>query len=987
MVRKGCAGQFNSWRTAVAKVIRKMNAPHKTFAGLALTAAVTLLVGYFRLVPILATDLPSIAFDPHNGDELGIQEMRVIGPFPLATDSLPTSINTSTMFGSGSHGKSGLDVDYLGDVFHRPETMVAIGDLMGIGAPNSIAGFVSRNVSTVYGPLHEKLYIDFKSLFSQSGYVPPKDALPGASVRELNTDLATAYAALQIESSADADAVLLAGADDAVRIWINTSLVFENQSIGPPPCENPHMQVIHLKKGANLVLAKVFNTGASWGLTLRLTTLQGARSRLARNATGKVLTTRVLTDGMPVKLSALAHRLYSEGQEVDAQLLNGRQQVTSTAKCAPGIYTAHLRSASEEARDTVYCGPNLAALPAFYEAFMGTANGIHDQDRINAEAVLYRLRHLLKPEHRKESDPGWQDKIISIIGECEHIFMALRKGRNVSQDTVGRHLRGFRSAVDGSVQHYMVYAPRQYKRIGKGVPLVVRMPYVTKPARHFLESYHVANTDLITPLEHSADRHGYVVVWPNGRSGTSVGHPVGIKDVFETIEAVKSDYDIADDRIYLLGGCSGGLEALTLASHYPARFAAIAVTSPIYHRENSSLEERLSLSSPETERAAAIWNSHNSADMYIRNLSNIPVLIVHEEAHRHAPIEPSFRYVQTARGIGNPVTMETINFGDNTVCPIRSPIARAFDFFRGKRVSHRPDRLSLGTSQMKYGDSQWLTIGEKLRDESPAKIEGKIITSNQLQIKTQNVKSYTIRFEVLGGHPQDWQIESNGVRLSPNAEVVTVDGAPSGKIGTRKVALREGPIVDAFASSFVIVPGTLGGLAERSATDTVVQQLRQQWKTTYYAELPVKADYQITAADRDNTNLILIGNEHTNQILRRLHEALTVHTDVKGVTLGGTRFAGNAIGFSLIKPNPENRFRYIVVIGANEMSQMRIPLKRPWLEAVYDYVVWSNQGSSVPPYVVDAGYFDSEWTRLTSVSTMRMPSSEVVSTSVSESAR
>jgi len=206
---------------------------------------------------------------------------------------------------------------------------------------------------------------------------------------------------------------------------------------------------------------------------------------------------------------------------------------------------------------------------------------------------------------------------------------------------------------------------------------------------------------------------------------------------------------------------------------------------------------------------------------------------------------------------------------------------------------------------MKYGDSQWLTIGEKLRDESPAKIEGKIITSNQLQIKTQNVKSYTIRFEVLGGHPQDWQIESNGVRLSPNAEVVTVDGAPSGKIGTRKVALREGPIVDAFASSFVIVPGTLGGLAERSATDTVVQQLRQQWKTTYYAELPVKADYQITAADRDNTNLILIGNEHTNQILRRLHEALTVHTDVKGVTLGGTRFAGNAIGFSLIKPNPE----------------------------------------------------------------------------------
>ena len=925
--------------------------------------------------------LPTQPITADSNAELGMSKFRVIGPFPLANDQLPASKDTPTVFGAVGKPATGLTVDYLANYFGVNEAGLTEPAVRTLSSPDRAlpAGFVNQEVQTIYGPMHDPLYLDLRELFRTSGYIAPA-APAGNTARESPTDFATAYAVCQILSPKAQEVVLLLGVDNAAKVWINNALAFESSDLAPTASdERLHMAVVNFRKGPNLVVAKAYNVHSGWALTLRFMGTERVRKLLQTNAEGRILTRRVLIHGQPAILTALAQALYPASSHPRLQFSDSAGRIAFSTgseassapfwQCVPGIYRATLISDSGTADEQVYCGPDPNLMLRRYQSRAERVRKTKDVISINTQAIIHRLTHLLKPENRKDEDPGWQSKIVYTVSECEQVIGDMERRKPAFRDVIGRHLRGYRSRIDGQVQHYMVYAPKNYSRTHRPIPLVVRVPYPTLPSRPFLESWHVADSDIIGLFQTLADQYGFAVLWANGRnarSTTSVGFPVGTTDIFEAIAAVQADYSIDDDRIYLTGDCQGGLEALGLAMRFPGRFAASGLTSPFFTRVEPGRERTSFNASDVVQSAASAWDDANSPMNLVENIRNLPVAIFHEKQHKHSPLAPSLEFVKRAAAAGIEVPLEVIDYESGTVCPIRSPLAKCFEFFKGKSRQQRPQVVTLRTAELKYGVAYWLRLLEKDTSGEMAMIRGETRGGNRVSMTSSNVNRFEILLPPLGYRPgTELSVVLNGnevFRGIPTGGALQLP-AQSGETSTaelRKTPGHEGPIVDAFGDGFLVVEGTIGSGAERRQITKLARDLCANWKKAYFVDCPLKTDREITGSDIEEKNLVLFGTADTNAVVSRIAHRLPLSASSEGVCIAGRDFPGRNVGYALVYPNPLNPRRYVVVVGGNRPRSLVCPISYPWMDAIADYFVWNGESSSAA-IILGAGHFDGSW--------------------------
>ena len=75
------------------------------------------------------------------------------------------------------------------------------------------------------------------------------------------------YARCVVVAPEDMDVVMGFGSNDGARVWVNDDMVFELHK-GRRASQNNDSIPVHLRRGENVVLVKVENFGASWGLYL-----------------------------------------------------------------------------------------------------------------------------------------------------------------------------------------------------------------------------------------------------------------------------------------------------------------------------------------------------------------------------------------------------------------------------------------------------------------------------------------------------------------------------------------------------------------------------------------------------------------------------------------------------------------------------------------------------------------------------------------------
>lgn len=789
---------------------------------------------------------------------------------------------------------------------------------------------------------------------------------------------AVAYAACVVESVGDEEVVLVSGADDALKVWLNGEPLLRT-AMRPRSGESPvygdlgraaNFTAARLRKGQNFLLVKVPQRERMWGFNCALVGLEAARRLAAGNEpyTPDVVERAVLPLGSALaldpKLSGLLRTLRvtarvevldSKKGVVSSETVEGREGwVRPPGEMAEGLYHCRVTCPLYTLEEPFYYGDAEARL-AELSGRGAEAAGADDKARINFGALEIRRAHLTEPSNRQPQDKAWQAKMARLVEEFEGL--PGHAGGPHAMSYPGTHLRGFRSKVDGQVQYYMVHAPASYAPGRSRPPLVVFVPFPL-PSRHFLKSVHVANTALINTYVRLAERHGYALLWPSAR-GNADGTPIAMTDIFEAMEAARADYDFDERRVYLLGWSYGATYALLLGERYPGRFAAIAAAMPptdLVAFEQAATQIR----SPYPPD----WLRLNSPVELAEGLSNTDLYLVHGDEDRNVPVGQTAAFVERCRRLGFEPRFDVIKGMDHVYSP-EDPTPRMFDFFEGKVLKERPARVSLATGQLKYGEAFWLRVERLTRPLAVGRLNASLGQDGVVTVEAENVAGYEILPERLGlGPGAPLTVRTNGgVSFSGVADGrpvrVEVEAAPAPDL--RKSREVEGPITHAFAGPFLLVGGSAG--EGRAALASAAAQIREGWAKSYFAECPYKEDREVTAEDIADKNLILLGDARTNTVVGRLLESIPLKLEPEYVSVGDRRFEGRGLGVSVVYPNPLNPRRYVVVVAANDYEGFQLYEPNLSQRGWYDFAVWNARDPRGAGPVAE-GFWDRDWQRV-----------------------
>ena len=550
--------------------------------------------------------------------------------------------------------------------------------------------------------------------------------------------------------------------------------------------------------------------------------------------------------------------------------------------------------------------------------------------------------------------------------ESERDFLALeelyKQNQQAPPSPGALTMRYFRSAMDGSVQPYAIWLPREYDP-ARAYPLLIQLhgigPKTLAGRRHVWKGMGVPEwIDLHTPV---IIAHGY------GR-GNTFYQGMGEEDVLETIADVQRHFRVDPDRIFIMGHSMGGAGAYTIGLHYPDRFGSV---TPIDPAMGGRIMPQADAQMPEWRRPQVAVQT--VASLY-PNARNISVFFKNAGAGIGGK---STEYTDGIVAQGGFSTTESFPGMPHHFAPVLSysifvPEAIA------RPIQRRPAEVKFYTNTLRYDRAYWVTIDRLARHNADAQVvaaydDGKPRPAPprrpgtpapppepgrppSITVTTSNIEGLTLRLadagvptgarmplKVDGGEVLNGEVPAVA-RLSKTSGAWRIVDGPAAPGGKRHGL--QGPIGDAFNSRFLAVYGEGDrdlAIAELDAVRNPPGQL------VIHGDFPMKAAARVTRADIDSSNLILFGTPASNPILKRIAPSLpqTLMETIR-----------NGDGVILIHPNPENPERYVVIWTTRLLSLPDNGLGAGFLFPVNllpDFAV-VKAGK-----IVEAGHFNNDW--------------------------
>lgn len=219
----------------------------------------------------------------------------------------------------------------------------------------------------------------------------------------------------------------------------------------------------------------------------------------------------------------------------------------------------------------------------------------------------------------------------------------IAKGQNPLRTMKGDFRWAYRSEVDKELQPYRVFVPTKYDA-AKPMPMVVALHGMGGDEN----SYFTAYDNGIVKRE--AEARGYLVVCPKGRGSASMYAGDAERDVMDVIAAMRRDYNVDADRIYLTGHSMGGYGTWSIAPKYPDMFAALA---PI---AGGGMPSSLS------------------------KIKHVPQIVIHGDKDPTVPVERSRVMVKAAQELGIKIKYVEVPGGNHTDIAVPA-MKDIFDWF------------------------------------------------------------------------------------------------------------------------------------------------------------------------------------------------------------------------------------------------------------------------------------------------------------------
>ncbi|MDA0835682.1 MAG: hypothetical protein O2955_21885 [Planctomycetota bacterium] len=568
---------------------------------------------------------------------------------------------------------------------------------------------------------------------------------------------------------------------------------------------------------------------------------------------------------------------------------------------------------------------------------------------------------LLHDEFYSEGDA---DRALALLDAASARLDALQAEKSPWVDSRGLIVRGYRSAIDDSVQPYGLVIPDDLD-LSNPVPLYVwlhgRGDQATNMA--FLHQRQ-SQKGYITPSD-------AIVLHPFGR------HCVGFKsageiDVLESIEHVAAQYNIDRRRIVLMGFSMGGAGCWHLGAHYADRWVAISPGAGFAETARYQNIDPDTVSWYERD----LWGVYD-VPAYVRNLFNLPVIAYSGENDKQIQ---AARVMEEAFATEGRMLNHLIGPGmghqyhPETLAAILKELKTECD--RGLDIS--PRHVALQTRTLRYHRVHWVNVQRLENHWADTRVDAERMADDTLHVTTQNVSALRLSPDALSnrvaviidgdtlkvpavkdkqtGEPMIWLVKENGQWKN---------GSPRAEVLAKRPGLQ-GPIDDAFLDPFLVVlpSGECRHAAVQKWVDFEQSHFLDRWQALFRGKARIKRDSEVTDDDLDRYHLVLWGDPAANSVLGRIAERLPIVWTADAISAGGVQLPADQHMLMMIYPNPESPNRYVVINSGptfREGHDRTNSLQNPKLPD------WAIIDLSQPPDSLSAGrvvmadFFDESW--------------------------
>ncbi len=551
----------------------------------------------------------------------------------------------------------------------------------------------------------------------------------------------------------------------------------------------------------------------------------------------------------------------------------------------------------------------------------------------------------------------------------------LMEGRTPWAVQSGLVVRGYFSRLDDSVQPYGLVVPSNWS------------PGSTHRWR--LDTWFHGRGETLTELNFLQDRitnagqftpPDTIVLHLYGRF-CNASKFAGEVDLFEALEAVRSQYRIDADRISIRGFSMGGASVWHFAAHYAGLWAAAAPGAGF-----SETAEFLKFFEGENVKPTwweqKLWRLYD-ATVYAANFANVPLVAYSGETDKQMQAALVMERALGKEGI----RMKHI-IGPNTPHRYHPEskilIDDAMNAIVARGREPYPERIQFVTYSLAYDRMNWVRIDGLRQHWEAGRIEAELRAPRSVRATTSGITAFTFDFGS-GGFPLELHRK---VTVTIDGQPITVPGPLSDRSwaasferaggawrvaaaakdgdGFRKRHGLQGPIDDAFMNRFIIVKPTGKPLVPSTAAWVNAEMNRaiKEWRRQFRGEAIVRNDADVSVEDILTANLILWGDPGSNRMLGRLLPKLPLSWDALKLGIGKQSFSAAGHMPVMIFPNPLNPIKYVVINSGFTFRE-------------YDYLNNARQVPKLPDFaIVDlstppdgrwpgriahAGFFNERW--------------------------
>ena len=499
----------------------------------------------------------------------------------------------------------------------------------------------------------------------------------------------------------------------------------------------------------------------------------------------------------------------------------------------------------------------------------------------------------------------------------------------------GTTVRGYVSAVDGSVQPYAITLPDDVNpKEARRWPLYV----VLHGRADQMNEVNFMHRMDGKPLSQKDDQppQNWIQLDVYGR-GNNAYRWAGETDVFEAMADVKRRYRIDDNRITLHGFSMGGAGAWHLGLHSPSLWASVGPGAGFvdYYRYQKKDPEKPDQRLPEPQHTTL--GIYDSID-YALNAFNVPVCTYGGENDPQLLAGASM--TEAAKQLNVPLTLIVGPKMGHAFDPESQQQFMAFHLensAKGKPRFGERRHIRFTTRSLRYNNCDWVTIEEVDTVYEPSVVEAKVNDAGDVEVTTTNVRALRLVRDVATDAIIDGTVlecRAAAAGLLPDVFFVKTDAAWQvlGYEESRGFSRNherhkrhglQGPLDDAFMSSFVCVRGTGKPWNENAqqwanwTLDRFSQEFAQWMRGDVRTVDDSEVDEKLLAAN----HLILFGDPSSNAVLKKILGDLPLEWTKDRIRIGDQEWTAAEHGLSLIFPNPLNSSKYVVINSGNTFHE------------------------------------------------------------------